>query len=179
MGGESYEALADEERRMERFNALFYVQKVPMEKIVADHPEFAERFPDGTYAGGKTGKYFQQLYDAELVKAWKATNAPVLAIYGGSDFLTEGSEHELLAKAVNSWRPGTATYVKLDGIDHWLRKAATPEQSMEQGPGGSEYDDRVVERVVELTRADALVPPSAVPVERRALARRAINSSAG
>jgi uncharacterized protein len=152
MGGESYESLADEERLMERFNALFYVQQVPLEKIVADHPEYRERFPDGTYAGGKGGKYFQQMYEAELVKGWKAAGAPLLAVYGGSDFLTEGSEHELLVKAVNSWRPGTATYVKLDGIDHWLRKAATPEQSMEQGPSGGEYDDRLAERIAEFMK---------------------------
>jgi uncharacterized protein len=152
MGGDSYDSIADEERIMERFNALFYVQQVPLEKILADHPEYRERFPDGTYAAGKSGKYFQQMYEAELVKAWKATAAPLLAIWGASDFLTEGSEHELLAKAVNSWRPGTATYVKLDGIDHWLRKAATQEVSLEQGPSGGEYDDRFVERVVEFMK---------------------------
>ena len=147
LGGESYESIADEERILERFNALFYVPKAPLEKIVAHHHEFRERFPDGTYAAGKAGKYFQQMYDAELVKAWKATSVPLLAIYGASDFLTDGSEHELLVKAVNSWRPGTATYEKLEGIDHWLRKAATQEQSQEQGPSGGEYDDRFAERV--------------------------------
>ncbi|HEY0156413.1 MAG TPA: alpha/beta fold hydrolase [Thermoanaerobaculia bacterium] len=152
LGGESYESIADEERIMERFNALFYVQKVPLEKILADHPEYKERYPDGTYAGGKAGKYFQQMYDAELVKAWKATAVPVLAIWGTSDFLTDGTEHELLAKAVNSWRPGTGTYEKLEGIDHWLRKAATPEVSQEQGPTGGEYDDRFAERIVRFMK---------------------------
>lgn len=147
MGGDSYDAIAEEERRLERFNALFFVQKVPLEKIVADHPEYRERFPDGTFAGGKAGKYFQQMYDAELVKAWKGTNVPLLAVWGASDFLTDGSEHELLAKAVNSWRPGTATYVKLEGIDHWLRGAPDQAASLEQGPAGGAYSDALAERV--------------------------------
>ncbi|HYO78325.1 MAG TPA: alpha/beta fold hydrolase, partial [Thermoanaerobaculia bacterium] len=139
LGGESYEAIAEEERRSEKFNALFYVQKVPLEKILAEHPEYRERFPDGMYAAGKAGKYFQQMYDAETVKAWKATNVPVLSVYGAADFVTDANEHELLAKAVNSWRPGTATFVQLEGIDHWLRSAANAAASLEQGPSGGTY----------------------------------------
>ncbi len=148
LGGESFESIADEERSIEKFNALFYVQKMPLEKILAEHPEYRERFPDGTYGGGKAGKYFQQMYDAELVKAWKATKVPVLSVYGASDFLTDANEHELLAKAVNSWRPGTATFVQLEGIDHWLRGAANASVSLEQGPSGGAYNDALVERIV-------------------------------
>lgn len=146
--GESFEAIADEERQVERFNALFFAQQVPMEKILADHPEYREAFPDGTYAGGKAGTYFQQMYDAPVVKAWKASSAPVLAAYGASDFLTDASEHQLVAEAVNSWRPGTARFVQVEGIDHWLRKAATKQASLEQGPSGGEYSEALAETLV-------------------------------
>lgn len=146
MRGEPFETISAEEKDIERFNALFYVQKQPLETILANHPEYREGFPDGkTYAGGKEGKFFQQLYDLELAKLWKGVNAPVLALYGASDFLTDAAEHEWLAAAVNSWRPGTAKFVKLEGIDHWIRKAADQQASMKQGPGGSEYDDRFAE----------------------------------
>jgi uncharacterized protein len=141
-----FEEISAQEKDSEKFNALFYVQKVPFETILADHPEYREAFPDGkTYAGGKEGKFFQQLYDLELAKLWKGVNAPLLALYGASDFLTDASEHEWLAAAVNSWRPGTAKFVKLEGIDHWIRRAADQKASMTQGPGGSEYDDRFAE----------------------------------
>ena len=144
--GDSFESIAEDERRAEKFVMLFYVQKQPLEKILAENPVYREGFPDdGTFAAGKQGQYFQQLYDVELAKAWKATNVPVLAIWGASDFLTDGQEHEWLAAAVNSWRPGTARYVRLDGIDHFLRKAVDQAASMKNGPAGSEYDDRLAE----------------------------------
>jgi len=143
--GESYESIAEEERRAEKFGALFYAQQVPLEKILSEHPEYRESFPDGTYAGGKAGKYFQQMYAAPLVEAWKKTKAPLLAVYGASDFLTDANEHRLIADAVNSWRPGTATFVQLEGIDHWLRTAADQKTSLEQGPSGSAYDDKLAE----------------------------------
>ena len=154
--GESFENIQDAERFAEELNALFYVQKVPFEKILADHPKFREAFPDGkTFAGGKEGKFFQQLYDMEAAKEWKKIEAPVLAIYGASDFLTDASEHESLAAAVNSWRPGTAKFVQLQGIDHWLRKADDQAASLRQGPGGSEYNELLAETVAAFMKEHA------------------------
>lgn len=155
ISGEPYEAIAEEERRMEKLNALFFIQKVPLEKIVAEHPEFRDRFADGTFGGGKAGKYFQEMYDAETVKAWKAATVPVLSVWGVSDFLTDGHEHELIASAVNSWRPGTATYVKLEGIDHWMRGAADAATSMAQGPSGGTYSDALAERIAAFIAASS------------------------
>jgi uncharacterized protein len=167
MRGEPYEAISEVEKATERFNSLFYVQKVPFEKILADHPEFREAYPDGkTYAGGKEGKFFQQLYDVELAKAWKKIEAPVLALYGASDFLTDAGEHEALAAAVNSWRPGTGKFVRLEGVDHWLRKAADPQASMTQGPGGSEYDDRFAETLAAFMNETLATPPRAARPSR-------------
>jgi Domain of unknown function (DUF5916)/PDZ domain/Serine aminopeptidase, S33 len=151
--GAPFEEIAEEEKASERFNTMFYVEKQPLEKIVAAHPEYRERFPDGkTYAAGKDGKYFQDLYAHGLVGAWKATDAALLAVWGASDFLTDGSEHEWIAAAVNSWRPGTARYVKLDGIDHWMRKAPDQAASVNGGPEGAEYDDRLAELIEKFVK---------------------------
>ena len=161
--GESFETIAETEKRNEAFNALFYVQKQPLEKILAEHPEFRAMFPDGkTLTAGKEGKYFQQLYDVDLAKAWKALNTPVLALYGGSDFLTDASEHEWLAAAINSWRPGTAKFVKLDGVDHWLLKTADQAASLRQA-GEGEYDDRFGETVAAFMNEQLTPRPAAPP----------------
>lgn len=155
LGGAPFEAIEAEAKLSERLNAMFYVQKMPLEKIVAEHPEFRERFPDGgkTYTAGKAGKYFQELYDTALVKAWKETNVPVLSVWGASDFLTDGHEHEWLAAAVNSWRPGTARYVRLEGIDHWLRQAKDQKDSMAQAEGEEgPYSDKLEQLVVDFMK---------------------------
>jgi pimeloyl-ACP methyl ester carboxylesterase len=128
---EPFEEIEAEERETQKFVSDFYVQKKPLETSMA----------------GKYGKYFQDVNDVPLMNAWKKTNVPLLAVWGASDFLTDGSQHEWLAAAVNSWRPGTAKYVKLDGIDHWLFKAASQKASLEREGAGTkpEYDDRIAE----------------------------------
>lgn len=153
--GEPFEAIAAAERQTEKFNALFYVQKVPFEKILADHAEYREIFSDGrTYAAGKEGKYFQELYAADPTSAWKKANARVLALYGAADFLTDAKEIEWLAAAVNSWRPGTAKHVVLEGIDHWLNKAATQRDSMQQmtAQGQTEYNPLLADTIVAFVK---------------------------
>lgn len=153
--GEPFEAIAAAERQTEKFNALFYVQKVPFEKILADHAEYREIFADGrTYAAGKEGKYFQELYAADPTSAWKSANARVLALYGAADFLTDAKEIEWLAAAVNSWRPGTAKHVVLEGIDHWLNKAATQRESLQQMTAQSEteYNPLLAETIVAFVK---------------------------
>jgi hypothetical protein len=136
LAGAPFEEIEAEEREAHKFASDFYVQKQPLDDSVA----------------GKYGKYFQDVNDVALMSAWKKTNVPLLAVWGASDFLTDGSEHEWLAAAVNSWRPGTARYVKLDGIDHWLFKAADQKTSMDR-EGEGEYDDRIAELIADWTAA--------------------------
>ena len=138
LSGVPFEEIEADDRAAQKFASEFYVQKLPLETSIV----------------GKYGKYFQDLNDIPMMAAWKKTSAPLLAVWGASDFLTDGSEHEWLAAAVNSWRPGTARYVKLDGIDHWLFKAADQKASMEREAAGTppEYDDRIAEVIADFVK---------------------------
>ena len=49
-----------------------------------------------------------QLHKRNPGADWSAVTAPVLFIYGDSDFLTSASEHERLAAIVNTAHPGNA-----------------------------------------------------------------------
>ena len=133
--GVPFEEIEAEDRAAQKFVSDYYVQKQPLETAMV----------------GKYGKYFQDLNDIPMMPAWKKTSAPLLAVWGASDFLTDGSEHEWLVAAVNSWRPGTARYVKLDGIDHWLFKAADQKASLER-EGEGEYDDRIAEVIADFVK---------------------------
>lgn len=151
LSGDSFEEMSRTERMAERFNARFFVDKWPIDRIVKEYPEYAALYPDGkTFAAGKEGKYFQEIYDTDFIAAWKSTTAPVLAIWGSSDFLSDGHDHEWIAAAVNSWRPGTAKYVKLEGVDHWLRKAESQKASMERND--LPYDDRLAQELLAFMR---------------------------
>jgi len=137
------EAMAD----ARLFNALFYPLRWTPGRIVREHPQFADDWPDTLHLhAGKTYRYFHQLYELNLAQLWGGTDAHVLAIHGTSDFVTSPVDHEAIAEAVNHAQPGKGTYLELEGTDHWLHLAATPELSLASG-GQGEFNGRFVEEI--------------------------------
>jgi len=65
-----------------------------------------------------------------LAEAWKAVDAPVLVIYGTSDFLTSLDEHQYLVDLINSFHKGRATLATIEQMDHFLARAGTMRESM-------------------------------------------------
>lgn len=80
--------------------------------------------------------YMQQLADLNLAEVWKKAGAPALLIYGTSDFLTSAEEHEYLRDMLNSFRPGTAAYVRVEGMGHGFERAASQREYFESRRGG-------------------------------------------
>jgi uncharacterized protein len=66
--------------------------------------------------------YMQQVAPLDIIGAWEKVHVPVLAIYGRSDFVTEEADHQRIVDVVNAAHPGSATFVAIDGMDHYLSK---------------------------------------------------------
>jgi len=113
------------------FMAALYVAGKSPDAIVADHPELAttvtRQITRGKYMYGRHYKFFQQLYGKPLAASWAKCGARVLALWGESDFISAGPDHQLIADIVNRANPGYGTYRALPGVDHWFKRAATPE----------------------------------------------------
>lgn len=134
MAGAAPELLDDYTRlRLKASYELMELKRTP-EEIVADDPQlagFLQSYPMSV-------KYFQDVYDIPKFATWKAADAPALVMWGTSDFVAKQRDHKILAQVLETWRPGSTTYLELEGVDH--HAAAAPDMltamGLMQKPGG-------------------------------------------
>jgi uncharacterized protein len=98
--------------------------------------------------------YMQQVAPLDIIGSWAKVNIPVLAIYGRSDFVTEEADHQRIVDVVNAAHPGSATFVAIDGMDHYFSKQASPQAALEASLKVSPriYDDDLSVAVVSWLR---------------------------
>ena len=122
-------------RQSMRFHSLFFELDLTLEEMRGKYPDLAgfttNSYTQGDQIFGRHEKFWQQMEDLAILDYWQRAETPVLAIWGGSEFVTSKRDHETIVDAVNSWRPGTAKFAVLEGADHGLRRAATAMESME------------------------------------------------
>jgi pimeloyl-ACP methyl ester carboxylesterase len=132
--------------RKEYCNHRLYVGGETPEQIAKDAPDCAQLpiQPPAPYT------YMRQVAGLNLAEAWKAVDAPVLVIYGTSDFLTSLDEHQYLVELINSFHKGRATLAAIDQMDHFLARAGTMRESMrraEDEQARDEFQPAILERV--------------------------------
>ena len=110
--------------RRECLQKLLIERKTP-DAVVEAQPQCAEFIQ---YPADYT--YMQQLAAIDPVKEWKKVSAPVLLLYGSSDFITDAEEHELIARAVNSAHKGRAKFIVEKDMDHFMRDVPSQAESM-------------------------------------------------
>lgn len=95
--------------------------------------------------------FWQQLVALDLGAEWRAVDAPVLAVYGTSDFLTSAAEHYYLAATVNRVRPGNASVEIVDGMDHYFQRVPSFDESRRAAAGEieAEHDDRIFDILID------------------------------
>ncbi|HXJ11349.1 MAG TPA: alpha/beta fold hydrolase [Candidatus Limnocylindrales bacterium] len=71
--------------------------------------------------------YLQQVAAVNMAELWTRVSVPVLALYGTGDFVTSEEDHRRIAAIVNANHPGTAVLHTIDGMDHYLTTAGTPQ----------------------------------------------------
>jgi len=80
-----------------------------------------------------------------LAASWRDTKTNVLAVYARNDYLSSEGDHRLIADIANRVRPGSGTFVALDGVDHGFQKTASPEDSFRRRDQPlDDFDPRVV-----------------------------------
>src|SRR5262249_15829077 len=134
------------DRRMmldERCNHALLVDKQAPATILAATPACADHL---AYPAPAT--FMQQWADVNPAAAWKAVAAPVLIVYGTSDFVSSIADDPYLAEMIDAFHPGTATVEAIDGMDHTMNKAPTMAASFAR-EGKPQFEPRIVTTVVE------------------------------
>jgi len=105
---------------------------------------------------GRPIAYYQQLQDLDLMAAWSAVRAPVLALHGEYDWIMRRSDFELLVDVLSRKTPGIATFVELPRTGHTFEHYA----SLQNAFGGKPlpFEDGVAQRVSEWFKENSSVP---------------------
>jgi pimeloyl-ACP methyl ester carboxylesterase len=126
LAGDDFAKVERNARNETLFQSELYLAKKSPAEIVKAHPELRQYMSqfvkDDKYIYGGHFTFFQQLADLNLPEAWAKTDAHVLALWGKGDFVAPGPDHEMIAEAVNSVRPGRGTFRVLD-CDHGFSRS--------------------------------------------------------
>jgi pimeloyl-ACP methyl ester carboxylesterase len=149
LSGLSEAAINSRMRSYATFYDLYLNQRRLPGEIVRGHPEMKEIWhdePDRQY--GRPAAFYQQLQALNLAEAWQSVDAPVLAIHGEYDWIMSGDDDRLLADAINTRHPGSATYIEWPVADHLLLTHATLEKAFAKDPD-EKYDPKLSQSVLE------------------------------
>lgn len=141
-------AYDDMERRLranERCNHRLLIERETPEQILKDTPECADFI---TYPAPNT--YMQQWAALNLAEVWKEVDAPVLVVYGTSDFVSTIADDPYLVDVINSFHPGHASLKSIPNMEHGLTKAPSMEASIGRSAGVlREFEPSVLEAIKE------------------------------
>jgi uncharacterized protein len=91
--------------------------------------------------------YMQEWAALDLAAEWQKVRAPVLIVYGTSDFVSSIEDNPYLAQIINEAHANQASLEAIPGMDHYLTRAASMEESIGRPPGGGEFVPEVVETI--------------------------------
>jgi alpha-beta hydrolase superfamily lysophospholipase len=146
--GATYDDVEHEARLTDKCIFFLEVAKESPRRIIRSHPECASYIP---VQGGAPYTYFQDLADVNLPTEWKQANVPVLVTYGSSDPLTSSAQSHYLVELVNSFHPGNAEYLLIEGMSHHFDQQPSEASALQalltghDGPYLPEFLDRVLE----------------------------------
>src|SRR5947209_3543302 len=121
------------ERRLrlnEQCNQRLLIERQTPEQLLKEMPACGDFI---AYPAPYT--YMQQWAALNLAEEWKKVDAPVLVVYGTSDYISTIADDPYLADIINGLHPGRATLKAVPGMDHYLTKASSMEESMKRTTG--------------------------------------------
>ncbi|WDI30769.1 alpha/beta hydrolase [Hyphococcus flavus] len=117
------EEIHDEMVNRARFHYEYLIRDRHPDEVANDSPAMAAVRDDVRGMGadnhyGRPFQWHQQAAKHNFLAAWAEINAPVLVIYNEYDQFEGQYGHQVIADMVNRLRPGTATFIVQDKIDH-------------------------------------------------------------
>jgi uncharacterized protein len=144
--GEPYDKVESWSRSNELCISKFYIEELTPEAIRKSNPECSSYLPT---QGDVPYTYFQQVAGVNLPEAWKKIDIPVLVIYGTSDPTTNADESRYLADMINSFHPGRATYLQIEGMSHHFDRQPTQADALRALRSGKdgEFDPALLKEI--------------------------------
>ncbi len=122
------EAIHDEMVKRIAFHQLYLIGRKTPAQIAAERLDLAGVWQSIRGAAeapphyGRPYAWHWQAAAKNFLGAWAKIDAPVLVAYSSYDQFEPRASHKVIVDTVNRLRPGTATLVPLNGLDHSLRR---------------------------------------------------------
>ncbi len=138
-------------RAQELLSTELLVQGASLSDVLARHPELLHHKPLGivspTRLSGRHPTYWQAVQRASWLTPLHALDAPLLAAWGASDWLSFRDDHQKLADVVEKQHPGRGRFTVVPSADHWFIEHPTPQASYAARGRGS-YNPAVGETLL-------------------------------
>jgi hypothetical protein len=129
------------------------IDRAPRAEILKAKPDCAEFM---SYPASDS--YVQQIASQNNAGLWTALKGvDVAVLYGAADFVTGVEESQALVEAANAARPGSATYIEIPDMDHFLMQSpsqAAAFQRMQSG-GQAQFHPKLGQIVVDWLKSKA------------------------
>ncbi len=107
---------------------------------------------DENHIATRSMRFFQDLQELNLARAWQEATGAVLAVYGEYDWVTAEQDHRLIAEIVNARTPGAGTSITLPRVDHGFTRHASLRDSV-QALGRGEWAEDLPKTVMQWIRS--------------------------
>jgi len=127
--------------------AAYLLQRLTPREIFARQPRLQRLWAgDAGQQYGRPVRYYQQLQELDLMRAWSQVRVPLLALHGEFDWIMSRADLETMVALVNANAPGAAQFVELPQTGHTLEHYA----SLEAAFAGKQaaFEDAVARRIV-------------------------------
>ena len=111
-------------------------------------------------------KFFHELQDLNLARAWQESTGSVLALYGEYDWVSALVDHQKIAEIVNLRSPGAGTVITIPQLDHGFTRHATLKDSfgaLGRGARVPELSDQILRWIEAIEAPSAESPSRATP----------------
>ena len=148
------------ERRLalnELCNHRLLIEKQSPDEVTKSRPECGDLI---AYPAPYT--YMQQWASLNPAAEWKKVDAPVLVVYGESDYVSTIADDPYLAAMIDSFHPQHATLQAIPGMDHNLSRAADMQESLAHDQAGAavEFNPAVLDTIQAWLLRQAGAPPA-------------------
>ena len=111
---------------VERLYSAYLLENTPPRQILARQPELRGLWAeDPEHQYGRPVRYYQQLQQLDLMRAWSQVKVPLLALHGEYDWIMSRADLELMVQVVNQNVPGSARFQELPQTGHTLEHYAS------------------------------------------------------
>jgi dienelactone hydrolase len=181
LAGKSPAEVSDDVLGQAKESSMILVDKKTLGDVWRRWPELRQE-PDGlmlneNHIATRSMKFFHELQDLNLARAWQESSGAVLAIYGEYDWVTALQDHQMIADIVNARTPGAGSVLTLPQVDHGFTRHASLQDSfkaMGRGTWEAELPKRMLTWIDSVeTDAPAIPAKAAVPAPTRVSATAA------